>query len=80
MEIPYLHTRRLLAGINNMEKPLDEIVEVGFTLPPRQDGAEVLPNPEDPMNWSWLQKHSILACISLLGGLGTYAGLFVVPA
>lgn len=37
-------------------------------------------DPNDPMNWSSLQKHSILACISLLGGLGTYAGLFIVPA
>ena len=42
--------------------------------------GDVHPNPEDPMNWSWAKKHSILACVSLLGGLGTYGGLFIVPA
>ncbi|KAI7778452.1 hypothetical protein LA080_002152 [Diaporthe eres] len=46
----------------------------------RDGPAEVLRDPHDPMKWGWLQKHSILACISLLGGLGTYAGLFIVPA
>lgn len=63
-----------------MEKTSVEIVENGSTLPAREDGTALLPTLEDPMNWSSLQKHSILACISLLGGLGTYAGLFIVPA
>lgn len=57
-----------------------ELVENGFGHAARDGSAEVLHDPHDPMKWSWLQKHSILACISLLGGLGTYAGLFIVPA
>lgn len=63
-----------------MEKPNSaELVENGSGLA-GQDSADVVRDPHDPMRWSWLQKHSILACISLLGGLGTYAGLFIVPA
>lgn len=63
-----------------MEKPTSiELVENGG-LVASDNPADVALNPDDPMSWSWLQKHSILACISLLGGLGTYAGLFIVPA
>lgn len=64
-----------------MEKPSSvELVENGSGVAAADNPAEVSLNPDDPMSWSWLQKHSILACISLLGGLGTYAGLFIVPA
>lgn len=57
-----------------------ELLENGSGLMARDGTAEVSPNPEDPVMWGWLLKHSTLACISLLGGLGTYAGLFIVPA
>lgn len=64
-----------------MEKPRSvDLVENGSELAAGDNPAEVALNPDDPMAWDWLQKHSILACISLLGGLGTYAGLFIVPA
>lgn len=62
-----------------MEKSSKD-VKSESVLSSRVDGAEFLLDPKDPMNWSWLMKHSILACISVLGGLGTYAGLFIVPA
>lgn len=57
-----------------------ELVENGSVLVTGGGTAEIMQNPDDPMTWSWLQNHSILACISLLGGIGTYAGLFIVPA
>lgn len=58
-----------------------DLVENDSGVKPGGDVAEAsIQDPHDPMKWSWLQKHSILACISLLGGLGTYAGLFIVPA
>ncbi|KAK2616063.1 hypothetical protein N8I77_002773 [Diaporthe amygdali] len=57
-----------------------ELAENGSVLKTQDGTTETIMNPDDPMMWSWLQKHSILACISLLGGLGTYAGLFIVPA
>lgn len=64
-----------------MEKPSSaELLENGSGVGERDNSAEVALNPDDPMSWGWLQKHSILGCISLLGGLGTYAGLFIVPA
>lgn len=57
-----------------------ELVEDGSANAAREGSAEILDVSHDPMKWSPLRKHSILACISLLGGLGTYAGLFIVPA
>lgn len=57
-----------------------ELVENGSPRAARDGSAQVLHDPHDPMKWGSLRKHSILACISLLGGLGTYAGLFIVPA
>ena len=63
-----------------MKNSSTEFAESGSAMSAGDDGAAVVLNPEDPMNWSWWRKHSILACISLLGGLGTYAGLFIVPA
>lgn len=57
-----------------------ELIENDSTRVARDGFAEVLHDPHDPMKWGSLRKHSILACISLLGGLGTYAGLFIVPA
>ena len=66
-----------------MENSIDEKIDIianGSTRPLSEDGATPMLDPNDPMNWSWLQKHSILGCVSLLGGLGAYAGLFIVPA
>lgn len=57
-----------------------ELIENDSTRAARDGSAEILHDPHDPMKWGSLRKHSILACISLLGGLGTYAGLFIVPA
>lgn len=58
-----------------------ELVENGSGVKAGDDSAQaIIQDPHDPMKWSSIQKHSILACISLLGGLGTYAGLFIVPA
>lgn len=58
----------------NMELKREE------TSPVASNTTDHVSRSNDPMQWSWLQKHSILACVSLLGGLGTYAGLFIVPA
>ncbi|KAH8774784.1 major facilitator superfamily domain-containing protein [Diaporthe sp. PMI_573] len=64
-----------------MQKPSSvELVKNGSGLAARENSAEVALDPDDPMSCGWLRKHSILAYISLLGGLGTYAGLFIVPA
>ena len=64
---------------NSINEKIDMIAS-GSTRPPSEDEATLILDPDDPMNWSWLQKHSILFCVSLLGGLGAYAGLFIVPA
>jgi hypothetical protein len=72
---------RIVSVIEVMEKPSSiELVDNGSGLAAGDNPAQVALNPDDPMSWGWIQKHSILACISLLGGLGTYAGLFIVPA
>ena len=46
---------------------------VGHDLPDVYD-------PNDPKNWSWIKKNSILLCISILGFLGTYNSSLVVGA
>lgn len=74
-------TFRLFIGVDSMEKRTSvELVENDSRLAAGGESAEFIQDANDPMNWGTLQKHIILACISLLGGLGTYAGLFIVPA